>query len=252
MAYLVAGLIALALFLAITIKGRPSLKKVERWSIGIYIGDSSTKITQPTFLKNPVITYKDVTDVVARSVADPFMIYDNDTWYMFFEVKTENTRLGQIGLAVSTDSLEGEVPSFLPLRVQVAKRLLYGTGDSPRPKCPALQGQPVSFPMGLPEELVSRRRPSGFFGSQLRGVVVALYLPTHKRPTALVLLARPPRPLGRASVESHREKRSASCSASRKSSRPRPQHCTICSRRQHDIRPVGVWLRNSRIDSNEL
>jgi hypothetical protein len=105
MVYLVLGLLALASFLTIIIKGRPSLKRVERWSIGIYIGDSPTNITQPTFVENPIITYKTVTDVAARSVADPFMIYENDTWYMFFEVKTEKTRLGQIGLAVSNDGL---------------------------------------------------------------------------------------------------------------------------------------------------
>jgi len=105
MVYLVLGLLALASFLAIFIRGLPSVKKVERWSIGIYIGDSPTNVTQPTFFKNPIITYKNVTDVAARSVADPFMIYDNDTTYMFFEVKTEKTRLGQIGLAVSDDGL---------------------------------------------------------------------------------------------------------------------------------------------------
>jgi hypothetical protein len=105
MVYLVLGLLALASFLTIIIKGLPSLKKVERWSIGIYLGHGPTIITQPTFLKNPIITYKSVTDVAARSVADPFMIHDNDTWYMFFEVKTEKSRLGHIGLAVSNDGL---------------------------------------------------------------------------------------------------------------------------------------------------
>jgi hypothetical protein len=105
MVYLVLGLVALASFLVILIKGRPSLKKVERWSIGIYIGDSPTNISRPKFVKNPIVTHCHVTDVAARSVADPFMVYDNDTWYMFFEVKAEKTRLGQIGLAVSNDGL---------------------------------------------------------------------------------------------------------------------------------------------------
>jgi len=105
MAYLLLALVALALFLTLTLKGRPSLKKVERWSIGIYTGESPMKMAQSTSLKNPVLTYKHVTDVAARSVADPFMVYDNDTWYMFFEVKTEKARLGQIGLAVSHDGL---------------------------------------------------------------------------------------------------------------------------------------------------
>jgi hypothetical protein len=105
MVYLVLGVLALASVLTIVIKGLPSLKRVERWSIGIYMGDSPTSIANPTLLRNPIITYKSITDVVARSVADPFMIYDDDTWYMFFEIKTEKTRLGQIGLAVSDDGL---------------------------------------------------------------------------------------------------------------------------------------------------
>ena len=102
MVYLVLSLFLLLTFLII-IKGRPSLKRVERWSIGIYMGASPTSVAQPKSFRNPILTYRNVTDVVARSVADPFMLYDNDTWYMFFEVKTEKTRLGQIALAASTD-----------------------------------------------------------------------------------------------------------------------------------------------------
>jgi hypothetical protein len=105
MVYLVSGLLVLASFLVILIKGLPSLKKVERWSIGIYIGGSPTNITQPLFVENPVITYKDISDIDARSVADPFMLRDDDTWYMFFEVRTEKTHLGRIGLALSNDAL---------------------------------------------------------------------------------------------------------------------------------------------------
>ncbi len=54
---------------------------------------------------NPVLTAKDITDAPASFVADPFMLHENDTWYMFFEVKNARTKQGDIGLATSEDGL---------------------------------------------------------------------------------------------------------------------------------------------------
>jgi hypothetical protein len=59
-------------------------------------------------IDNPVLTATDVTDVEEASfVADPFLFYENGTWYMFFEVGKWNgwTHWGDIGLAKSTDGL---------------------------------------------------------------------------------------------------------------------------------------------------
>lgn len=56
-------------------------------------------------LANPVLTAEDVTDVPAWFVADPFMVYEQDRWYMFFEVWNEVAARGEIGLATSTDGL---------------------------------------------------------------------------------------------------------------------------------------------------
>ena len=47
----------------------------------------------------------DVTDISAEYVADPFMVFDNNTWYMFFEVYESETGLGHIGVATSNDGL---------------------------------------------------------------------------------------------------------------------------------------------------
>jgi hypothetical protein len=76
-----------------------------RWSIGIYTGQSPFDLASPEKL-NPVLTGKDVTDVRARSVADPFMIAEGSVWYMFFEVLNADTNRGAIGLAASSDGLK--------------------------------------------------------------------------------------------------------------------------------------------------
>ena len=85
-------------------RGIPFVAKQYRWSIGIYLGKSPF-IVSPGDIRNPVLTAKDVTDVPAEFVADPFMLYENHTWYMFFEVFNKQTRQGDIGLATSEDGL---------------------------------------------------------------------------------------------------------------------------------------------------
>lgn len=73
------------------------------WSIGIYEGSSPLDLRPSEHAPNPVLTARDVTDVPAEFVADPFMVYDNGTYYMFFEVLNSQKNLGDIGLATSTD-----------------------------------------------------------------------------------------------------------------------------------------------------
>ncbi len=51
------------------------------------MGDSPWSIAPAKEASNPVMTWKDVSDVPAVSVADPFMIKVKDTYYMFFEVE---------------------------------------------------------------------------------------------------------------------------------------------------------------------
>lgn len=50
-----------------------------------------------------VLSYKDVTDVKAIFLADPFIINHNNIWYMFFEILESKSRKGLIGLATSND-----------------------------------------------------------------------------------------------------------------------------------------------------
>lgn len=75
------------------------------WSIGIYTGESLFNFVSPQNISNPVLTAKDVTDVQAHFVADPFMVRENGVWYMFFEVLNASDKKGDIGLATSTDGL---------------------------------------------------------------------------------------------------------------------------------------------------
>jgi hypothetical protein len=79
--------------------------KKERWSIGIYEGSSPLDFAEPKNIKNPVIDRRNITDVQAGFVADPFMIWVEPKWYMFFEVLNQKTQRGEIGLATSQDSV---------------------------------------------------------------------------------------------------------------------------------------------------
>jgi hypothetical protein len=91
------------------LKNRFVNRLVERrfkWSIGIYVGNSPVNLTAPQQIRNPVLTAKDVTDVPAEFFADPFVVWENGTWYMFFEVLNNLTVKGDIGLATSQDGFD--------------------------------------------------------------------------------------------------------------------------------------------------
>lgn len=82
------------------------VRRKSDWSIGIYTGDSPFNLSSPENIKNPVLTAKDVTDVPADFVADPFMVCENGIWYMFFEVLNSFNNKGEIGLATSKDGFK--------------------------------------------------------------------------------------------------------------------------------------------------
>jgi len=85
--------------------GLPRIAYRNEWSIGIYTGPSPFHLVSPEKF-NPVLTAKEVTGVRASFVADPFMIVRQSVWYMFFEVMNDETKQGDIGLAVSPDGLK--------------------------------------------------------------------------------------------------------------------------------------------------
>ncbi|MFU8816455.1 MAG: hypothetical protein ACNA7W_13985 [Pseudomonadales bacterium] len=77
----------------------------QTFSIGIYTGDSPLALVDPAEVNNPVLTRKQVTDVPAAFVADPFMMQRDGHWYMFMEVFNRLNYRGEIGVATSEDGL---------------------------------------------------------------------------------------------------------------------------------------------------
>jgi hypothetical protein len=76
------------------------------WSIGIFHGSTLSDLRPVTGIEMPVLSAKDVSDIPAEFLADPFMTRKQDIWYMFFEVMNEKTQKGDIGLATSKDGLK--------------------------------------------------------------------------------------------------------------------------------------------------
>lgn len=84
---------------------RKFIRRRRKWSIGIYLGSSPFNLNASKKVKNPVLKPEDITDVCADFVADPFMVREQNHWYMFFEVFNALNRQGEIGLAISQDGL---------------------------------------------------------------------------------------------------------------------------------------------------
>jgi hypothetical protein len=79
------------------------VRRHESWAIGIYESDAFLNLKPAKNVSNPVLTARDITDTDASFIADPFMIYKDDVWYMFFEVLSLKTNKGLIALATSPD-----------------------------------------------------------------------------------------------------------------------------------------------------
>ncbi len=71
------------------------------WSIGIYKGSTPFNLFDPEDIENPVISAKDITDIDADFVADPFLIFKDNTYFLFFEVLNRVSGHGDIGYAES-------------------------------------------------------------------------------------------------------------------------------------------------------
>ena len=87
--------------------------KIKGWSIGIYAGHSPKDLAADRNICNPVLTARDVKDVRAAFVADPFMIFENNEWNMFMEVKNSETKKGEIGLAKSKNGRNWEYKKII-------------------------------------------------------------------------------------------------------------------------------------------
>lgn len=74
------------------------------WAIGIYGGAGPLEMGPLPGQRNPVITRRDIHDVDAGFVADPFLLEWDGRWYLFFEIFDWATGLGVIGVASSSDA----------------------------------------------------------------------------------------------------------------------------------------------------
>ncbi len=83
------------------------------WSIGIFTGPTPFALTDPKSVKNPVLTGEDVDDIDAEFVADPFIVLENDQYYMFFEVLNRDTSRGVIGYAKSRDGKQWDYQGII-------------------------------------------------------------------------------------------------------------------------------------------
>jgi hypothetical protein len=73
------------------------------WSISIFEGASPTRLGPMVGTQVPVLTHRQVSDVRASFVADPFMLRRGDLWHLFFEVMNADLERGQIARATSRD-----------------------------------------------------------------------------------------------------------------------------------------------------
>lgn len=73
------------------------------YSIGIYEGLTPFELSDPEEIANPVLTGADVVDIDARFVADPFIVFKDGGYTMFFEAMNRQSNLGEIGYAQSSD-----------------------------------------------------------------------------------------------------------------------------------------------------
>ena len=75
------------------------------FSIGMVEGTTPWNLRPIPGVHNPVFRNVNVTGMLTRFVADPFMVREKDRWYMFFEAVDQLERKGKIGLAESKDGL---------------------------------------------------------------------------------------------------------------------------------------------------
>lgn len=90
--------------------GRPRPEPV--WSIGIARGTAAWSPWEP-MPGPPALAAAQVNDVPATSVADPFLLWHDGRWFMFFEVVNWKTWKGEIGLATSADGASWRYESIV-------------------------------------------------------------------------------------------------------------------------------------------
>jgi hypothetical protein len=85
-------------------RGIPFVTQREQWTIGIYRSDNPFHFNKLQNWINPLFRAEDVTDVHAKFVADPFLVREDEIWYLFFEVYNNETQQGDLAVATSKNT----------------------------------------------------------------------------------------------------------------------------------------------------
>jgi hypothetical protein len=85
-------------------RGIPFVTEREQWTIGIYTATDPFSFSGRQRWWNPILRAEDVTDVPAKFVADPFLVRETGTWYLFFEVYNRATDQGDLAVATSRNT----------------------------------------------------------------------------------------------------------------------------------------------------
>jgi hypothetical protein len=85
-------------------RGIPFVTQREQWTIGIYRSDNPFHFNALQGWINPLLRAENVTDVSAKFVADPFLIKEDKTYNLFFEVYNNDTKQGDLAVATSTNT----------------------------------------------------------------------------------------------------------------------------------------------------
>ena len=94
-------------------RGVPFVTQREQWTIGVYTGTSPFDLEPQQSWRNPVLKAEDVTDASAKFVADPFLIEEESTWYLFFEVYNNQTQQGDLAVATSKNARRWEYQQII-------------------------------------------------------------------------------------------------------------------------------------------
>jgi len=77
------------------------------WSVGLLRGASLNNLSATT-AHNPIVTGRDFEKWNGNAVADPFAIFRNGIWYLFFELLQHNSENAVIGASSSKDLVHWE------------------------------------------------------------------------------------------------------------------------------------------------
>jgi hypothetical protein len=93
-----------AAYAVVSKRGVPFVREREQWTIGIYRGKTPFSFDSPLNRINPIFRAEDVTDISAKFVADPFLVKEDATWNLFFEVYNNGTQQGDLAVATSKNT----------------------------------------------------------------------------------------------------------------------------------------------------